>query len=93
MFSYFARCRCDIDLRGVLVLYKGGVGISYPVEVSFIVTEFTSRIFLSVNSANMAGLENLARSMLPNTTVTMMMEISYKVTEMLINMMDSYSGG
>ena len=37
-------------------------------------------------------VENLVRSMLSNTTVNMMMEVSYKVTEMLMDTMDSYAG-
>ena len=35
---------------------------------------------------------NLVRSMLSNATVNMMMEVSYKVTQMLMDMMDSYAG-
>ena len=37
-------------------------------------------------------VENLVRSMLSNSTVNMMMEVSYKVTQMLMDMMDSYAG-
>ena len=35
---------------------------------------------------------NLVRSMLSNRTVNMMMEVFYKVTEMLMDTMDSYAG-
>ena len=45
-----------------------------------------------MNRANMAGLENLMRSLMSNTSVNMMMEVSYQVTEMLMDMMDSYMG-
>ena len=37
-------------------------------------------------------VENLVRSMLSNSTVNMMMEVSFKVTQMLMDTMDSYAG-
>ena len=45
-----------------------------------------------MTESSAASLEHLMRSMFSNTTMNMMMTVSYEITEMLMDMVETYEG-